>query len=253
MDNKKNDISVFSLVEVYLILNPKHHIEKQCFKYIVLDLILKQVMKIEKVTKQASVNSKPYTFDYIKIGEQFLTYKPQTYEIFFLNPLKNGKVKVQLRYYGKNVLQKYLDNLRKLTKHVVKGGNLRSLMRPSIAHYFTGNFKLGISGKLVQNKFKILLDEIDELLLLNKIEAYKRFPEIGNNFLLLSNFDNSMFSELNNIFKELDVHAFSDFDYGSWGDSLDIIDLVGFDYATSCSSGCNAGCSSCSSGCSGCF
>lgn len=252
MGDQKTDISRLSPVEAYLLLNPKKHIEKECFKYVVLDLILKQILKIEKETKQASVHSQPYTFDFIKVGKQFSSYKPKLYETYFLKPLKNGKVKVQLRYYGKNVLQKYLDSLRELTKQVSRGSNLKGLMSSSIFHYFTGNYKLNKSGKLIQNQLQVIIDDIDELLLSNKKEAYKRFPELGNNFLLLTNFDNSMFPDLNNVFKELDIKAFSGGIYEGWDDGFDIIDFGGFDCATSCSSGCSSGCSSCSSGCSGC-
>lgn len=254
--------------ENLLILNGENTVGTDVLKATLLDLIMKDVLKITDIKKQVSNRDKPRVYSYITTGSKYLTYEPAAHERVFLDPFSS---KPSLRFLFRHLVKisfvnsKSESNLIKLisnaqqSKSLFKQGVLKLMFGPTInsagekVQYDLKLEMLKIEGKLnvssTEEEIKTLIGELRGNLFLFKDSLrglrgdWWFFDYIGRE----RRRDSADFADFAG-FYDLDSYtesfdSFSGFGGGEFG---------GGGAGGSWDNGCSSGDSGCSSGCSGC-
>ncbi|WP_159017877.1 hypothetical protein [Algibacter sp. L3A6] len=251
---------------------------KDLMKYTFMDLLLKQVIKIDKVDRKVHPNDKYIrSYTYIVAGENLKKYKYNKHELIFLSPfLKSKSIQILFKNYFKMVfdLSKGSWSYKKLVR---SSENIYPYFK---SHFWAKLFRAIIltdKGALVRNDIVAYLNDldrgIDKLMHDDKQKGLEVLLRIGGNVFLLKNLDFEFFKNIDKSFisHQKTLTNNSDDTYIYWwvysdDDNFDnVFDLIsgGFDDvlesfdsefdANSCSSWDNdsSGCNSCD-GCGGC-
>ncbi|WP_268123554.1 hypothetical protein [Roseivirga pacifica] len=260
----KIDLTKYSPPQTYLLLNPKDYSIKECFKYCVMDLILKKVLSIELVENYSESLNTSFTYKYIKKGKHFNSYETNLYETHFTSVFTDETDQIQARYFAKAVMESSLKRISNLRNDILKIEPIVNRLNPSWAFWWNRNLKLDSTGKKQANSIRQILNtiesEIQHLASTDKEKALSKLKSLGNNFLLIPGFDQNMLEDFETLFKEIDKDSARSDGYGIgcsyWigcdtGNTLDFSDFADVGCSSGCSSGCGGGCSGCS-GCGGC-
>jgi hypothetical protein len=248
---------------------------KDLMKYTFMDLVLKKVIEIKKISKKSHPRDTSIkTYTYVVSGKNFSKYKPKNHELIYVSPfIKSPSIQilfenfVKMAYDNSNGSWSYKKSIR---------SNIE------INQYFKQHFLLNLFrvNKLTGNGTKIKKEiigylndidkSIDHLLHNDKKKGLELLLSIGGNMFLLKNLD---FKLLKTIDKELlnqqkvlyndiydtdsDWWLYIDFFednymFDSYFDSFDdALDSFDSEFDTSGYSSDDSGCSSCG-GCGGC-
>lgn len=250
-------LSQLTPAETLIILKDKDTRLKEVLKVTLMDLLLKQVLKIEEVYKHTGGTNEQRLYEYVETGKNFRFYNPLPHENVFLE------------IFQKN------EDYRFLFRHVVKVGyeNAKSynyfhkLTRKShnISDCFKENFisdLIGFSFKTSKHELlrRELQKEINQLeIQLPKItqndreKALEILKEIKGNIFLLSTIEFDLLKQIDQTIST-EMNRQSDNSFGCSGCSWSYFESYSESFDSSCSGdggSSDGGCSGCS-GCGGC-
>lgn len=173
-------------VEAYLLMNPRRYKLDECFRLILVDLILRGVLGYRETIRKASSHSAPARF--------YLVYpitnsNPQNllpYERLFLSPLKKvpKNQAFWIRPYGHELIKNVLGDREQLPLEVFLSPVFKDLGKTHWTSYFTGWFKLNKQGKQVAASLTEQLTKgVSSLVSDHK---FKHLASLGSGFILLS-------------------------------------------------------------------
>ncbi|WP_254157523.1 hypothetical protein [Chryseosolibacter indicus] len=224
---------------------------RDLLKYTLMDLLLKQVLITETITRKPSRKEPERSYKYIKIGANFSDYAHKPHELVYLSMFKNNSYRsilfrnlIKIGYENAKGEKQYHNKIK--LSHTVCDAFSSSLLR-----IVFGGVSYSNQGKVLKRKVEIELEEVEKKLanytVNNKYEARKILQLIAGNIFLIPGYEVALSQEIDEVLmKELTTQdTSSGCSTGCWS----VFDTIG-----SCSSD-SSGCSSdsgCSSGCSGC-
>lgn len=252
--------------ETYFIMHRGAISHKNYLRYTFMDLILKGVLKITEVEKQASAREKPRFFPYVESGSKFSNYQPLPHEAPLITSFKfEDNMRVQLNNFIK-ISRSNTDNYKQLL--CLSPTVAQYLHQSFIQRYITLQYSYKNGGETIAKNMLRYFSDLDDWLI--KPGNEHRYPEIieqiGNNIILANNFSRSFFEVFDKELKKQNQPNDNQEDYDTggwtyWGDSdrqfeyFDKDNDTSWDFDSSFDSG-SSGCSGdgCSgdSGCSGC-
>lgn len=248
-------LSKFQPAETLLLIEDIKAELKELLKITFMDLLLKQVIEIKRVSKKSHIRDKVRYYKYVVRGKNFLNYSPLTHELAFLSPYqKSSSIKILFQH----IIRMGFENAKSESKYI-------SAVRQSknIQHYFTksiiqslfGGFSITEDGIELRNKIKIeiaqLENDLPALIHNDKQKALEVLNTIGGNIFLLKNIDfkllqqidSEILAEMNKKYKD-DEGGSGCYGCSSWDSGC-----LGCSNSGCDSSGCS-GCSGCGGGCS---
>lgn len=250
-------LSKLTPAETLIILKDKDTHLKEVLKVTLMDLLLKQVLKIEEVYKHTGGTKEQRLYEYVETGKNFRFYNSLPHENVFLEIFQEN------------------EDYRYLFRHVVKVGceNAKSynyfhkLVRksPNISDCFNENFifnLIGFSFKTSKHEQlkRELQKEIDQLELHlpsiiqnDKEKALEILKEIKGNIFLISTIEFDLLKQIDQTISTK-MNRQTDNSFGCSGCSWTYFESYSESFDSSCSSdggSSDGGCSGCS-GCGGC-
>jgi len=234
--------------------------KKQMLKMTFVDLILKQVLKIQEEQHQAHPRDPVMTYKYVYPGSRFGSYFPLEHEQIFTNAFTGfDPPPILLRNFIKSSFAS-----GDLVAGLVKSANLKDYFKRKWWNFFSGSYKRTDYGVEVRKKILAEISEIEQ-----RLKGKTNQPrlvanivyKINGNILLIEGIELLGLAQIDaDLFKEMNANQGQDIAdnssgcatiAGCWSD----LDSIGDSFDSSCSndsSGCSgdSGCSS--SGCSGC-
>lgn len=222
-----------------------------------LDLLLKQVLRIEKNTRQASANDPVISYDYVCIGPAFYDYKYNNHELVYLSPFfKNAMLQVLFRKLVKMGYENAYKG-KKYSTRVAESFDLKPYIKRNIFQWILGGLSLTAAGLLARDEVNAEIAALEQKLINADSEARKELVKpIYGNIMLLQGLPDGMFAEFDAIIGEAVQQPSNEGGYtGCAG-----CGWIGFDsYSDGFDSGCGGHGSGCGghsgcggSGCSGC-
>ena len=244
-------ISTLLPAESVLIIEGKNSSINELLKITFMDLLLKQVLEIQIISKQAHSREKIRHYKYIIRGQNFSKYKFAKHELVFLNPyFTSSSIKILFQHLIRMGFQNAVSE-----KHYIKlikdSKKLEKYFKENYLQFFFGGFSMSSKGIEIRTKLKLELEllEIEILTLINNGDenTFKSVTELGGNILLLKTIDFALIKQFDEeILAEINRKYSSDGSSGCYGCSV---------WSSGCtSSGCSSsGCSGCGGGgCGGC-
>lgn len=226
---------------------------KDLLKYTVMDLIIKRVLKIEKVDAEGE------EAQYVLPGQDFSAFEAKTFEVPMVSPFsKASDLKVLFEHYVKMCFDNAGSYKRYVFTRLIAEQNLSNDFKQGFWGKLFDTYALTDSGKKTKGQIESELKELAEKLpsmMENDKEGLKKIIEqLGGNIFLVEGFDMAELKRLDfslpyedDGFDDVLVYFFL---FDSFDDSFD----SHYDSYSGCSgddSGCS-GDSGCSSGCGGC-
>ena len=101
-------LNKYAPVEAYLILNESDSEYKETLKFILIDLITKQVLELDRRIMQSDPRSPVREVPYLCPGKNYATYNPRPYEVPFLKHfVEDQEVCFLLRHIVRAVYQEF--------------------------------------------------------------------------------------------------------------------------------------------------
>lgn len=173
-------------VEAYLLMNPRRYDLDECFRLILVDLILRGVLGYREEVRRVSAASAPAKFYMIYQGPNFTDSNLLHYERFFLKPLTKAgdNQALWIRPYGQEFIQNVLGSRRQLPLDIILSTAINSWIRYHWSNWLTGWLQLNKPGKQVAEVMqRRLRQEVSDLVPDHK---YKQLTSLGPGFILLS-------------------------------------------------------------------
>lgn len=249
-------ISKLTPAETLLVRDGGQASMRELLKYTLMDLILKQVLKIEDVERQLNARDPVKVYRYVSTGETFRHYDCLRHELTFLAPFYENS---DSRMLFKNCVRIGYENAR--TKRVlhqkVRGTTeLRDAFSTSFLQTIFGGYdytQKGLALKTqVDEELLQLENELPKLLASDKEKALAKMKLIGGNIFLLKTIDLGLLKEFDEAFpKELvEERGSSCSGCSTWATFESHHSGDGDSGDSGCSSG-DSGCSGCGGGCGG--
>jgi hypothetical protein len=234
----------FLPAEILLILHEDLVEYNDMLKITFMDLIFKEVLDFETVTKY-SKSSKVRYFNYVTIGAKYDSYAPLKHESIYLSPFQKSR---SIRILLSHLIQIGTQNAKSKNKYIssVKHSERLNLcFEKRFHHYIFWGFSRSTKGKQYFDKLTIEMSESERELREMVIKDPDRLPEILNtlkvNVFLMKNIEIDLLIKmkieiLNKVIPLVNVTFYRK-----------IVSSGGGCGGTSCS-----GCSGCGGGCGGC-
>ena len=220
--------------ETFFIMHRGAISHKDYLRYTFMDLILKGVLKITEVEKQASAHEKTRVLPYVEGGSKFNNYQPLPHEAPLIQSFKfDDDMRVQLTNFIK-VSRSNTDNYKQLL--CLSPAVAKYLHQSFIQRFITLEYSYINGGETIAKNMLRYFSDLEDWLITPGNEH--RYPEIieqiGNNILLAKNFSGSFFEVFD---KELKKQYNNSDGYGATG-------------CSGCTTDSDSGCSGCG-GCGG--
>lgn len=249
---------------------------KDLVKYTFMDLLLKNVIKIDNVEKKAHARDTHIrSYTYIVAGKNLKKYKYKGHEFMFLSAfLKSESIQILFSSYVRMVYDSAQGNWN-YKKLIKSSDNINLYFKETFFSKLFRNLLLTKNGSNVRSNIVSSLDKMDEevskLTARDTEKALEIMMSIGGNIFLLKNLNFELLRDIDEALINNRKHIRSDLDdtyIDFWiyldGDSLhnifdsiydgfnDVLEAFDSEYdASSCSSFDSDGCNSCD-GCGGC-
>ncbi|HYG01952.1 MAG TPA: hypothetical protein VD927_05865 [Chryseosolibacter sp.] len=253
-------LSRLTPAETLIILTGDKTPLSELLKYTFMDLLLKQVLAIREVHRQASSRDPIRAHKYVVIGKNFKSYQVRTHEptllsIFQTNPEANVLFRnlVKIAYQNAKSERYYYPKL-------TTSPNLKEAISTSLLQKVLGRFSYTQKGavikKEIQNEMSSIERTVSDYIVTDRNRGLELLKAIGGNifllktleFEILKEFDKELFEEMTKRNTGPGCSGGCWTDFGHYSESFDR--SCSSDRGTSCSG--DSGCSGCSSGCSGC-
>jgi hypothetical protein len=225
-----------------------------------MDLLLKQVLEIREVQRQASSRDPIRVHKYVVTGSSYENYQVKLHESALLSIFQTNRESSVLFRNLVKIAYQNAKNERHYYPQLTASANLKDALRTSLFQKIVGKFSYTQRGlvikKEIQNEFSEIEKSFSKQLSIDRSQALELLKSIGGNvflfeileFEILKEFEKELFEEMTkrNIGTGCSTGCWVDF--GHYSDSFD--SSCSSDSGTGCSSG-DGGCSGCS-GCGGC-
>ena len=226
----------------------------ELLKYSFMDLLLKQVLVIREVQRQASSRDPIRVHKYVITGSNYGNYQVKTHESVLLSIFRaNPESSVLFRNLVKIAYQN-AKNEKHYYPQLTANPNLKDALSTSLFQRIVGKFSYTQKGlvikKEIQNEFSEIEKVFSKQLSIDRSQALELLKSIGGNIFLFKvlefeiskDFEKEIFEEMakRNTGTGCSTGCWTDF--GHYSGSFD----------SSCSSDSGTGCGSGDSGCSGC-
>lgn len=247
-------LSRLTPAETLIILTGDKTPLSELLKYTFMDLLLKQVLAIREVQRQASSRDPIRVHKYVVTGSNYGNYQAKPHEPVLLSIFQtNPESSVLFRNLVKIAYQN-AKNERRYYPQLTTSPNLKDALSTSLFQRIAGKFSYTQKGlvikKEIQNEFSEIEKSYSKQLTTDRIQALELLKSIGGNIFLFKalefeiskEFEKEIFEEMakRNTGTGCSTGCWTDF--GHYSDSFD----------SSCSSDSGTGCSGGDSGCSGC-
>lgn len=262
-------LSRLTPAETLIILNGEKAPISELLKYTFMDLLLKQVLLIREVERQANIRDPIRVYKYVVAGANFRNYRMSKHEFALLSVFdKNPDANILFRNLVKIAYQN-AKNERQYYSQLITNSNLKELVSTSLVQKMFGGFSYSEKGlqikKEVQNEILLIEKNISDYIITDKSRGLELLKVIGGNIFLLKGLEFSIARELDKeLFEEMSKRNSANgcgsgcwTDFGHYSESFEssCSSDTGGGGASGCSggSGCSgdSGCSGCS-GCGGC-
>jgi hypothetical protein len=250
-------LSKLTPAETLIILKDKDTRLKEVLKVTLMDLLLKQVLKIEEVYKQTGRTNEQRLYEYVETGKNFRFYNSLPHENVFLEIFQKNE---DYRYLFRHVVKVGYENAKSYNyfhKLIRKSRNISDCFNENFIFNFIGfSFKTSKHEQLRRE----LQKEIDQLELLlpsiiqnDKEKALEILKEIKGNIFLISTIEFDLLKQIDQTIST-EMNRQTDNSFGCSGCSWTYFESYSESFDSSCSSdsgSSDGGCSGCS-GCGGC-
>lgn len=210
--------------ETYFIMHCGAISHKNYLRYTFMDLILKGVLKIIEVEKQASEHEKIRVLPYVESGNKFANYQLLPHEKPLITSFKfEDDMRVQLNNFIK-ISRSNTDNYKQLL--CLSPTVSQYLNQSFIQRYITLQYSYKNGGEMIAKNMLRYFSDLDDWLIEPGNEH--RYPEIieqiGNNIILVNNFSRSFFEVFDKELKKQNRQEDNSDGYDTggwtyWGDS----------------------------------
>lgn len=173
-------------VEAYLLMNPRRYKLDECFRLILVDLILRGVLGYRETIRKASSHSAPARFYLVYPITNSNSQNLLPYERLFLSPLKKAPKDQAfwIRPYGHELIKSVLGDREQLPLEIFLSPTFKDFGKTHWTSYFTGWFKLNKQGKQVAASLTEQLTKGVSGLVSDR--EFKQVASLGPAFILLS-------------------------------------------------------------------
>lgn len=247
-------LSRLTPAETLLILKGDQMPLSDLLKYSFMDLLLKQVLAIREVQRQASSRDPIRIHKYVVTGSSFGTYQVKPHELAFLSIFQTNPESSVLFKNLVKIAYQNAKNQKHYYTRLTASPNLKDALRKSLFQRITGNFSYTEKGliikKEIENEFSELEKIVSEQPSSDSGKAVELLKSIGGNIFLSNvlefeiskDFERELFEQMTKRDSAAGCGAGCWTAFGHYSESFD----------GSCSSDSGTGCSGGDSGCSGC-
>ncbi|MBL0742748.1 hypothetical protein [Chryseolinea lacunae] len=168
----------------------------EMLKFTLMDLLLKQVLEMKDVTRQAHPKEPVQKYKYVSTGAQFATYKARVHERVFLSPFKSGKKNSDLSILFRNLVKVGYENAKSRGWYVTdlfSTATLGAAFERSFWQRFSGKFSYTRQGLQwqteVENEIATLESDLPQKMKKDRANTLEMLKGIGGNIFLLSGID----------------------------------------------------------------
>lgn len=227
-------------------------------KYTLMDLLLKQVLAVENVEKQANPRDPIRTYRYIAGGEKLSGYSGLQHEMVYLTAFRKSS---DIRILFRHIVKMAYENAKSekyFRKSLTASPVLKSAFATSFLHLFTGGVSYTKDGLHLKEQAENEIVTLEKTLAegnhdKNKVSSLLKV--IGGNIFLLKGLEVDLLKEIEDeLFKEFSRRPPPNgaCSAGCWT----MFETYGREFDSSCSASPSGGCSSgdggCGGGCGGC-
>lgn len=221
-------ISKLTPAETLLLRDGNQVSARELLKYTMMDLLLKQVLEIQHVARQAHPRDPVRETRYVVRGKHFGAYDALLHEDTFMGALENTSTMlfrncVQVAYAR-------AGTERALHRTVRSTPMIREVFSNSLLDRLLNNYRYTDSGlKLrctIESELADLQRELPKLLETDKAKALALLRAIGGNIFLVKNIDFKMLREIDQAFPEREIADYAGgdviwIDYDSYAGDFD--------------------------------
>ena len=257
-------LPILTPAETSIILTGDQTPLRDLLKYTFMDLLLKKVLAIHEVERQASHRDPIRVHKYVFAGENFVGYCPMKHELPFLSIFqKQLDISVLFRNLV-SIAYEQVKSEKSYYAKIVSSANLKQAIKTSIIQKVVGGFSFTAAGFTmraeIQEEFSTLEKHLSEHLKTNRSHALQLLRSIGGNvflfkvleFKILEEFENELLEQMSKANSTNGCSSGCWTDVGDFGDAFD--SSCGSDGGAGCSGdagGGDGGCGGCSGGCGG--
>lgn len=250
-------LSQLTPAETLIILKDKDTRLKEVLKVTLMDLLLKQVLKIEEVYKHTGGTNEQRLYEYVETGKNFRFFNPLPHENVFLEIFQKNEV---YRYLFRHVVKVGYENAKSYNyfhKLIRKSHNISDCFKENFIFDLIGfSFKTSKHEPLkkeLQKEINQLEIQLPKIIQNDKEKALEILKEIKGNIFLLSTIEFDLLKQIDQTIST-EMNRQSDNSFGCSGCSWSYFESYSESFDSSCSGdggSSDGGCSGCS-GCGGC-
>lgn len=250
-------LSQLTPAETLIILKDKDTRLKEVLKVTLMDLLLKQVLKIEEVYKHTGGTNEQRLYEYVETGKNFRFYNPLPHENVFLKIFQKNE---DYRYLFRHVVKVGYENAKSYNyfhKLIRKSHNISDCFKENFIFDLIGfSFKTSkheLLRRELQKEINQLEIQLPKIIQNDKEKALEILKEIKGNIFLLSTIEFDLLKQIDQTIST-EMNRQSDNSFGCSGCSWSYFESYSESFDSSCSGdggSSDGGCSGCS-GCGGC-
>ena len=250
-------LSQLTPAETLIILKDKDTRLKEVLKVTLMDLLLKQVLKIEEVYKHTGGTNEQRLYEYVEIGKNFRFYNSLPHENVFLEIFQKNE---DFRYLFRHVVKVGYENAKSYNyfhKLIRKSRNISDCFNENFIFNLIGfSFKSSKHEQLrreLQKEIDQLELDLPSIIQNDKEKALEILKEIKGNIFLISTIEFDLLKQIDQTIST-EMNRQTDNSFGCSGCSWIYFESYSESFDSSCSSdsgSSDGGCSGCS-GCGGC-
>jgi hypothetical protein len=226
----------------------------ELLKYTLMDLLLKQVLMMDKVERQLNKRDPVREYKYVSVGKNFGHYANLPHELPFLLPFQKNSDRRLLFRSSVQIGYENAQSQRALQRAVRSSPLLQDVFSASFFERIFGIFEHTAKGlelkNQVEREMRQMEQKLPDLIANDREKALEALKIIGGNVFLLHGLDFELLKEIDEaLAKEVRQDQGGG---GCGGCGWTTFDTYSGDFNTSCSSDSSGDSSGCSSGDGGC-
>lgn len=203
MDRKKalsmKYLSELTPAETCLVLHGESAALRSLLRYTFLDLLLKKVLVVHQIQRQAHPKDPAKVYKYVMPGTAFPDYRHRVHEIVFLSPFKRDHgLKILFQNLVKMSYEK-AESDKMYYSYIIANPFMKPNFRRSFYQKMVGGFGYTAEGlnlkEILKKEVRDVEEELSVLLKTNREKANEILKRIGGNVFLINVVDGSLGEE----------------------------------------------------------
>lgn len=192
-------LSQLTPAETWLLLHGEGAALRSLLKYTFLDLLLKQVLVVKEIQRQAHTKDPAKVYKYVMPGTAFPDYQHKVHEIVFLSPFKTDSgLKILFQNLVKISYEK-AESDKMYYSYIIANPYMKGNFRRSFYQKMVGGFGYTADGlnlkEILKKEIRDVEEELSVLLKTNREKANGILRCIGGNVFLINVVDGSLGDE----------------------------------------------------------